>query len=151
MLKLYSESPEGNKYVGLGLTEINVAKLKQDQPIVFDCRKALFNFDGTIVIAYASEKFKAATGQLDFLPKKPGLWVRDGKYVFILDEESITRLTHDSLVVNDCAPYKITFYTFYGKDEQELRKLFAHKIGPQTIVKHEGYSPTDRFNFSNMN
>ena len=140
MFKFAVKGDENKNYlVGFGLSQANINLLAQDKPIVFDSSEVGLNV-GKILIIYDSNEWKQ--NELEVRKHFKG-------YCFVVGDKEIESLKKDGC-------FHITFnntdFVFlYGKDEFEFYEKFKSRIGPTTVQKFEGWSPTDRYRFGNEN
>lgn len=129
MLKAQAQLDDGSYLVVLGLSEGNVAALREDRPIVFDMeelkmpkRKVVLSYirtDGKIGIPSMSDVgigLGLNDAVLAMMKTKPAMFTSHG----------------------------IKFFIFVGKDEASMQYLMREFIGPNTTVDSRGIPPSDR-------
>lgn len=137
MIKFIGIDANGEKVIGIGLTEENIRRLKQGDPILFSCKSLGLNDEDHILVVYDSERFRS-------VENRPS--ISENVYVLVLNDEAIGRLTDPTrkgLYNNSHKTY--TFILYYGKDESELAEKIksdlGSDLGKDTKFKTEGYPP----------
>jgi hypothetical protein len=135
MIKFTGRGFNGKKVIGIGLTEENIERLKQDDPILFSCESLGLDDESQILIVYDSTKFKELQHKIP--PRS--------MYVLALNDDIIERLRDPDRrgLTNDKEQY--AFFLYYGKDQAAL----VEKLNPElsqsdedTQFRTEGYHPS---------
>lgn len=118
----------------VGLSEANVAALKQDRPIVFDLGDIGALESYPIAITYKDDD-----GVIG-LPR--GFRGR----AFAFDD-----LALESMRRGQCREYdvEITVVVFVGKDEATMELEYRRYLGPGSLVIREGFAPSEKMPFLN--
>lgn len=128
MIKTVSKLPDGKTLVVLGLSDGNVDRLKQDEPIAFDLQSLGLPVSKQVAIAFKREDGFAG------LPA-------DFSGIALCFSTAALEAMKTWPNVLEVGDYRFT--VFRGTDEQTMERDMRGLIGPETTVQHQGFAPSD--------
>lgn len=139
MIRAYANLDGGKRLVLVGLDENNIRLLKSGKPIMFDLSSDGGGLTGKVAIVYKNEEYELHKDKL------PGL----GIMVFVFDDYVIGKLNNKQILRHDAG--KCEFAIMVGKSVEDMWKMLKPMTNEKTMVKTNGFSPSDRMKFEPIN
>lgn len=131
MIKMYAVSKDDSPDICfLGLEPVNIERIKKNEPIVIRLKELGSSLDISFAICFSDGKTVSYPRSVDG--------------VLALNDEVISKLNSGSIVeVNLMASLEVSIALITSNADFEDRLRKSGLISENTIVRHEGMSPSD--------